>query len=863
MNLKINTFYIISTLLCFYLGITYPNINVYAQCSGATASTTVIQGSIIKTASSGHNTTAGYLTLYVLTEEATGIIIASNTTGDFDTGNLTTGMNYQIHALNYDVDAAPSALPLTVGDHINAINDGCFNVDFQTEYLCITVTALNCVASQTICAGDVLQVATTGANATADYTTLYVLVHLANNQVVASNITGTFTNDVVANNTYQIHALNYETANAPSALPLNAGDHINAINDGCFDPNFTTEYLCVIVDMCPPSCPTPNSVDGSAQVCVAGSTELADWQAAVMNANAAISGAIGPSYSSVPTTANNFPQPIANAIYDGDHCIRETETTYAYYTCDATGAILTAGTYTLIIYPDINQQNNVVIDDGGCCPSLQLQCPTTYSYTNTLDNTTGDPDCTNEQGTGSFKFLLQLNNAPNLGNMACTFVEIDAEYDCCEAEAGMLTNTPLICPQSNFTVQVSGQNPDVDYSNWLIITDADGNIVAPIAFDGNTSLAIPYADWAIYLGYGLDYQFYSFNVNNQNLPAPDQITANNIADIGTEILGCFDLSDPISSYIPQDFASISINTSEGNEGGVTPFHYNTHGIAFSGGTPPYRLDWERIGYVRQHIRFFNDGYNSELDALVVSPDPGMININPGGFIEIIYSDQAIWQVTITDANGCTHPTWQLTNDPTVVGGDQQILDIYEHNITGTTDAVTENGAITIAVEGGCPPYTYQWTGPFGFSATTEDLTNLHYGWYVVSITDAGGSTACPDDDAQSTIGWYWVPKHFNTTMGGFIRGKEVAIPSTHLVTYPNPLETTTTVVFRTTETIQTTIDLYGIDGRKVKEVFRGITKAQQAYQLSLNAKQLVNGIYILQLITATGEQQQQKLLIAH
>jgi hypothetical protein len=57
------------------------------------------------------------------------------------------------------------------------------------------------------------------------------------------------------------------------------------------------------------------------------------------------------------------------------------------------------------------------------------------------------------------------------------------------------------------------------------------------------------------------------------------------------------------------------------------------------------------------------------------------------------------------------------------------------------------GAISLAVQGGTAPYTYQWLGPNGFAATTKDLSNLAAGLYTVTVTDAAQCSAT----AQATI----------------------------------------------------------------------------------------------------------------
>jgi hypothetical protein len=50
------------------------------------------------------------------------------------------------------------------------------------------------------------------------------------------------------------------------------------------------------------------------------------------------------------------------------------------------------------------------------------------------------------------------------------------------------------------------------------------------------------------------------------------------------------------------------------------------------------------------------------------------------------------------------------------------------------------GAINLSVAGGTGPYTYAWTGPNGFTASTEDLTGLAAGTYSVTVTD--NATQC-------------------------------------------------------------------------------------------------------------------------
>jgi len=50
------------------------------------------------------------------------------------------------------------------------------------------------------------------------------------------------------------------------------------------------------------------------------------------------------------------------------------------------------------------------------------------------------------------------------------------------------------------------------------------------------------------------------------------------------------------------------------------------------------------------------------------------------------------------------------------------------------------GTINLTVQDGTAPYTYRWTGPNGFMATTQNISNLAVGSYSVTVTDAAQCT---------------------------------------------------------------------------------------------------------------------------
>jgi large repetitive protein len=97
-------------------------------------------------------------------------------------------------------------------------------------------------------------------------------------------------------------------------------------------------------------------------------------------------------------------------------------------------------------------------------------------------------------------------------------------------------------------------------------------------------------------------------------------------------------------------------------------------------------------------------------------------------------DSGTYVVTITNqTSGCTTvQTFHLMREYAALSATA--------TPTNPVCAGAATGSIVLGVTGGNDPYTYNWTGPNGFSKTTKDITALLSGVYNVTITDQNGTT---------------------------------------------------------------------------------------------------------------------------
>ncbi|MEL6924417.1 MAG: SprB repeat-containing protein, partial [Bacteroidota bacterium] len=87
-------------------------------------------------------------------------------------------------------------------------------------------------------------------------------------------------------------------------------------------------------------------------------------------------------------------------------------------------------------------------------------------------------------------------------------------------------------------------------------------------------------------------------------------------------------------------------------------------------------------------------------------------------------------VTVTDENGCSTSECASVSEPNPMEANENITAIDCHD--------NANGAIRLSPSGGLAPFTYQWTGPAGYTSDAGNITDLAGGDYAVTVVDAEG-----------------------------------------------------------------------------------------------------------------------------
>lgn len=90
-----------------------------------------------------------------------------------------------------------------------------------------------------------------------------------------------------------------------------------------------------------------------------------------------------------------------------------------------------------------------------------------------------------------------------------------------------------------------------------------------------------------------------------------------------------------------------------------------------------------------------------------------------------------YTVNITDANGCSISQNAVVNEPPPI--------VVNFTPTDASCSTVNDGAVSVLVSGGSGSgYTFVWTGPNNFTSTQQNLINIFYGMYYLTVTDGTG-----------------------------------------------------------------------------------------------------------------------------
>jgi len=95
-----------------------------------------------------------------------------------------------------------------------------------------------------------------------------------------------------------------------------------------------------------------------------------------------------------------------------------------------------------------------------------------------------------------------------------------------------------------------------------------------------------------------------------------------------------------------------------------------------------------------------------------------------------------YNLTLTDNNGCIKTITITVAQP----GTLTLTSTSASYIGGFNTSCNEafDGSINLNPAGGIVPYSFSWTGPNGYSASTEDISGLEAGGYQIILSDVNG-----------------------------------------------------------------------------------------------------------------------------
>jgi gliding motility-associated-like protein len=202
---------------------------------------------------------------------------------------------------------------------------------------------------------------------------------------------------------------------------------------------------------------------------------------------------------------------------------------------------------------------------------------------------------------------------------------------------------------------------------------------------------------------------YKYKINSGTLQVSNlfsSLTAGNYSVVVEDNLGCQTSNNTTITQPTQ--ISLVLTTNNITCNGLTN---GSVSLSPSGGTAPYTYSWAGTGSV----------------SGVTATTASMTNLAAGTY-----------NYVVTDANGCNKSGSATVQEPSIIS-------VSAKAKTSVSCNGGSNGAVNITVTGGSPIgspiyQSFAWSGPSGFTASTQNITGLKAGRYDVTITDANSCT---------------------------------------------------------------------------------------------------------------------------
>jgi gliding motility-associated-like protein len=204
---------------------------------------------------------------------------------------------------------------------------------------------------------------------------------------------------------------------------------------------------------------------------------------------------------------------------------------------------------------------------------------------------------------------------------------------------------------------------------------------------------------------------YSYSLNGGAITTTS-IGAITIGSLGASTNNFIEIRDANGCVVPNlNFDVTSLPPIDISNVVITPetcFGQNNAGIsiAISGSTGNLGVQWFETGNF----------------STVISTDQNLTNVTPGQYTVKVFD---------LGNNSCfVQQTFTIPPTPELELSLDGVVNIFCFG--------ESTGAVNILVNGGTGAYTFDWTGPSGFTASSQNISSISAGLYNVTVTDANG-----------------------------------------------------------------------------------------------------------------------------